>query len=129
MSVLALFAGAQRNSCRRRRYTALTRAAPRSPRATITASDASTISARLGTESCDSTLAMTSITCARPRRESVFCHHRTQAHNTHTDNPNRRLCAKGSHIASLLSRAECEHDLLPFMHRRRAGTLSAREVR
>jgi len=38
-------------------------AAPRSPRATMTASDASTISARLGTESCDSTLAITSMTC------------------------------------------------------------------
>ena len=30
----------------------------------MTASDASTISSRLGTESCDSTLAMTSMTCA-----------------------------------------------------------------
>ena len=35
---------------------------PRSPRATMTASEAATISSRLGTESCDSTLAMISMT-------------------------------------------------------------------
>ena len=37
----------------------------------MTASDASTISSRLGTESCDSTLAMTSITCAPGRATAV----------------------------------------------------------